>query len=107
MEKYKMADILVPEWDTLTEDEKAEISDGLKASGLLKDNDTLANDPSKSLPTGPIAEGWDPIGDICRAGCDAVAATAFAWCVANTAGTGYLVCVAAAESARKECRRRC
>jgi len=102
-----MANIPVDEWDVLTADKKKEISEALRAAGALQPGDSFVDSGKKSTADRPIAEGWDPICDICKAACDAAAVTAAAWCTANTAGAGLVVCLAAAESARKECRRRC
>jgi hypothetical protein len=111
-EEKVMADIKVnkQQWDALSEQEQNAITDGLRSKGSLRDDDRIVGDPDvaafdEKSQLGPM--WWNPIGDICRAGCDTVAAGAAAWCTANTAGAGLLVCLAAAEAARQECRSHC
>lgn len=98
-----MADIPVSasQWNEISEDERARIVQGLRESGILKPEDNLV--PSAGID----ALEWDPIKDICKAACDAAAGAAIAWCIANTAGAATALCIAAANSAREECKRRC
>jgi hypothetical protein len=90
-------------WDAVPEEERRRIQAGLVQSGLLREGDVLA--PGAALSDQDLQ--WDPIKDICKAACDVAAASAVAWCTANTGGAATALCIAAAESARQECRRRC
>lgn len=63
---------------------------------------------------GSIVDGIrDGINDVanalglCNTACDLAASTALAACAANTAGAGYVFCVAVTEAARQECKKRC
>ncbi len=106
-----MADIKVnkQQWDALSQEEQEAIIDGLRSTGGLKIGDRVVGDPNEP----PFDENtqleplWNPIKDVCKALCDSAAAAAFAWCSANTAGVGLVACLAVAESARQECRKRC
>ena len=99
-----MAKILVPQarWDAVPEAERKKIEEGLRSVGALAAADSLA--PADGSV---VVADWDPIGDICRVGCDVAAGAALAWCAANTGGVGTALCVAAAEAAREECKRHC
>lgn len=106
-----MTDILVnkQQWDTLSTDEQDKIVEGLHSTGAIKSGDRIIGDPTappfeEDTQFGPM---WNPIKDICKAGCDTIAAAAIAWCIANTAGVALAVCLAAAEAARQECYRHC
>lgn len=98
-----MADIPVNanQWNEVSESERASIVQGLRESGILKPDDNVV--PSVGLD----ALEWDPGKDICKAVCDATAGAAVAWCIANTAGVATAACIALANSAREECKRRC
>ena len=106
-----MADILVnkQQWDSLSQDEQSEIVKGLRTTGAVKIGDRIVGDPNvKPFDENTQLEPmWNPLKSICKAACDATAAAGVAWCTANTAGIGLAVCLAAAEAARQECRRRC
>lgn len=98
-----MAKIPVPQarWDAVPEAERQKIEEGLRSVGALGADDHIApGDPS-------LVAAWDPVGDLCRIGCDVAAGAALAWCTANTGGVATALCVAAAEAAREECKRHC
>lgn len=99
-----MAKIKVDGWDSISEEEKNSIKEGMVRSGAISDSDEIVSGEGEAVAKGPE---WDPLCDICKVACDATATAAAAWCTANTAGTGLAVCLAAAESARRECRNRC
>ncbi|TBW46844.1 hypothetical protein EZI54_23105 [Marinobacter halodurans] len=106
-----MTDIAVndKQWDAIDDSEKKRITDALIQNGALSPGDRIVGDPNQP----PFDENtkmepmWNPIKDICKAVCDTTAAGAIAWCTANTAGVALAACVAAAEAARRECKRRC
>ena len=106
-----MAEIKINEdqWNAVSDDEKVKILDGLRSTGALSDDDVIVGDPNVSeLTADTVLEPmWNPLKDICKAVCDVAAGAALAWCTANTAGVGFAACVAAAEVARGECKRRC
>lgn len=90
-------------WDAVESSERDRILAGLRTTGSLNDDDVI-------VPEAGMADTeafWDPIGDLCKAACDVAAGAAVAWCTANTGGAATALCIAAAESARQECRRRC
>jgi hypothetical protein len=106
-----MADIKInkQQWDALSQEDQNAITQGLRSTGGLKSGDRIVGDP-KVPPFGKntqLAPLWNPIQDLCKAACDVAAGTAGAWCTANTAGAGLVVCLAAAEAARQECHNRC
>lgn len=106
-----MKKILVNErqWNSVSPEDQNAIKKGLVESGAIDANDEFVADPdAPEIDPKHIADpSWNPIKDICKAGCNAAAAAAAAWCVANTSGVATAVCLAAAESARKHCCDRC
>ena len=106
-----MAEVRVNEaqWNAVPEGERKRIVDGLRQSGALQPGDTVVADASAPEMTAdtPFEPMWNPLKDVCKAGCDVVATTAMAWCTANTAGLGTVACIAAAEAARNACKDRC
>jgi len=106
-----MANIIVNEnqWNSITEDEQRKIIDGLRENGALQSKDNIVANPSAPEITSDteFEPMWNPIKDICKAICDTTAAAGVAWCTANTAGLGLAACIAVAEGARQECRKRC
>lgn len=106
-----MADILVnsEQWNSISEEERKRITEGLRKVGALRAEDQVKGDPAVA----PFDENtqftpmWNPIKDVCKALCDTAAAAGVAWCTANTAGIGLAACLAAAEVARQGCRDRC
>lgn len=110
-----MADLKVNEaqWTALTKKQQDEIFQGLLSTGALKAEDRIVADPqSAEFGEGTVMEPmWNPINDLvkgpCKALCDATAAAAGAWCAANTGGVALAACMAAADAARRECRKRC
>ena len=110
-----MADILVNanQWNVVPTDEQERIVTALRETGALLDEDRIVADPSVT----PFTEDtvlepmWNPIKDIvegaCKLACDTVAGTAAVWCTGNTGGAALVACLAIAEAARKECRKRC
>jgi len=100
-----MANIKVSQsdWNSISDAEKKAIQDGLTKAGTLRPGDTIVGDPASTT----VTPQWDPVGDLCRIGCDVAAGAGAAWCTANTAGAGLAVCLAAAEAVRQECRRHC
>jgi hypothetical protein len=97
------------QWEELSAADQQKIVDGLRGTGALKDGDTIIGDEDTPAfdENSTLEPMWNPIKDICKALCDTAAASAMAWCTANTAGIGLAACIAAAESARKECKKRC
>ncbi len=101
------------QWNAISENERQSIIDGLRETGAIKAEDTVIPDQDEPPFTEEtvLEPMWNPIKDVakgaCKALCDATAAAAVAWCTANTAGVGLVACLALAESARKECRKRC
>jgi len=105
-----MADLLInkDEWDAVPAAEQKAIIDGLIQAGTLRPGERVVGDPSVPASTSRSAEDrWNPIKDICKIACDAAAGAGAAWCTANTVGVGLVACIAAAEVARQECRKRC
>ncbi len=106
-----MADISVnsAQWEALSAEEQKKITMGLQSTGAMKADDRIVGDPNVAPFTEDteLAPMWNPLKDLCKAGCDVAAATAAAWCTANTAGVGLVACLAAAEAARNVCRDRC
>jgi hypothetical protein len=106
-----MAEVKVNEgqWNSLPEDEQNRIREALVGTGAMRSEDVIVGDPNVPEFTGDtvMEPMWNPIKDICKAGCDIAAASAAAWCTANTAGLGLAACLAAAEAAREACRGRC
>lgn len=88
-------------WDSISDEDKKKIENAFKKLHTIAPGDSFVGGAKQIKPE------WDPIGDLCRAGCDAAAAAAIAWCVANTGGAATAVCIAAAHAARDECRRHC
>ena len=76
----------------------------------MKIGDNIIADPS-APPFDPDSASfelmWNPKRDLCLIACDTAAGLAFAWCTANTAGLGYVACMAAAEAVRNKCRESC
>lgn len=106
-----MANIAVnkEQFDSISNEEKEKIKKGLVDIGSLREEDEIVGDSSVATfdENTQLEPLFNPIKDICKAACDVAAASAGAWCTANTAGAGLAVCLAAAESARRECRNRC
>jgi hypothetical protein len=105
-----MAEIKIKkgQWEAISFEEQNRIVEGLKKTGALRATDSIVADEN----TMPITEdsGIEPMGLFsgpCKILCDAAAATAAAWCTAHTVGLGTVACLAAAETARRECRKRC
>ncbi|WP_406609467.1 hypothetical protein [Agarivorans sp. JK6] len=106
-----MSDIKVNkgQWDSISTDEQNRITDALVDSGALKKGDKIIG--SDSVPVfdenTPMELSWNPLKDLCKAACDVAAATALAWCTANTGGVALAACIAATEATRRECKNRC
>ena len=101
-----MAELRVQGWNSLSESDKAKITEGLIKIGSVRPGSPLV-DAGAAPSAANITAAWDPIGDLCRAACDVAAGAAAAWCTANTAGVATAVCFAAAAAAREECRKHC
>ena len=101
------------QWNAVSREDQEKIIAAFKESKLIGSDDTIVPDPNAEAldEDSPIIMAWNPIGDLkkslCKKLCDALAATAFAWCAANTAGVGYIGCMAAAEALRKACKKKC
>lgn len=106
-----MANIKVNDgqWNALSTDEQNAIIEGLITTKALEVGDKIVPDPNvQPFTEATIMEPmWNPLNDLCKAGCDIAAAAAAAWCTANTAGIATAACLAAAEAARQACRDRC
>lgn len=106
-----MADVKVnkQQWDALSAGEQTKITAGLVTTGALKAGDQIVGsaDAEAFDAQTKFEPMWNPLGDICKALCDTAAAAGATWCIANTAGLGLPVCLAAAEAARNICRGRC
>lgn len=106
-----MTDIKVNkgQWDQVPEADKKRITEGLRQAGTLRYDEVIVGDPNavQFTENTMLAPMGNPIKDLCKAGCDVVAGVGVAWCVANTVGVGLAVCLAAAEVAREECKKRC
>jgi hypothetical protein len=97
------------QWDAVAAGDQRKIVEGLKTAGALKPADVVIADsgvPAFTRDT-VMQPMWNPIKDLCKAGCDVAAAAAFAWCTANTAGVGLAACMAVANGAREACHRAC
>jgi hypothetical protein len=106
-----MADILVNkrQWEALSKDQQTKIVEGLKSTKAIQAGDSIVGDAGtpefdENTQMEPM---WNPIKDICKAACDAAAASGAAWCSANTVGVALAACIAAAEAGRRKCRDRC
>ncbi len=106
-----MADIKVnkEQWESVAPEEQTKITEGLRSTGIIRDEDFIVGDESvvefdKDTEFAPLS---NPIKELCKAGCDIAAGSAIAWCTANTVGVGLAACLAAAEVARNECKKRC
>ncbi len=112
-----MARLLVnaQQWQAIPENMRQEIIEGLQGVGSLDaDDEIVADEASEPFTEDSVLrpmqnplKGWNPLKDICKAACDATAASAAAWCAANTAGAATAACILVAEAARKKCRSRC
>ena len=105
-----MADIRInaDQWNALSSDEQNQITENLSRNGLLKGESRIIPDPYvEALGEGDLRPaGWIP-PRICRALCDTAQTAAIAACVAETAGAGLIVCLAAAQIAGDACRGEC
>ena len=97
------------QWNALSDDEKSTITAAFREAKLIGADENLVADPAAPpyQSTSPEFMGWDPLEDLCKKGCDIAATAAAGWCSANTAGVGLVACLAAAEAARKHCRKKC
>lgn len=101
--------LVVPGWNSVSDDQKAEIMSILEGSGLIGPNAEITADPAKPEfapgEEAPAPEGiWTPI---CKAACDTAAAAATAACATLSGGVAIAACVAAAAAAREICRNEC
>lgn len=90
------------QWASVSDEDRKRIEGAFRQLGLMRESDNLVRTEGAAA-----AVEWDPIKDLCRAACDTAAGAAVAWCTANTGGAATVLCIAAAEAARQECRRRC
>jgi len=97
------------QWNAISTEDQTSIIEGLRSAGALKIGDKIIPDAKtkRASESGKIELLWNPIGDACRAACDATAAAAIAWCTTYTAGAGLIACIAAAEAVRRECNSHC
>ena len=116
------------QWNSISTEEQELIISGFRKTGALRIGQTIVADENKDalqfpheisfsfpnielpridLPRIDLPQLPNPITEVCKVACDAVAATALAWCSANTAGVGYIACVAAAAAIQEECKRNC
>lgn len=105
------------QWNVLSSDEQERIVAAFRKAELIEQGDTIAGvrnapveEDDKDGDENAVKkgmEGWNPKKEICKKVCDAAAASAAGWCTANTSGAGLVACLAAAEIARKKCRKRC
>ena len=106
-----MAEILVNkgQWDAVSSEERSRITEALRSSGAIREEDSIVGSPDVEAFTEDtqMEPMWNPIREPCKAACDVAATAAAGWCTANTAGVGLAACLAAAEAARRECRKRC
>ncbi|ABM03214.1 hypothetical protein Ping_1396 [Psychromonas ingrahamii 37] len=106
-----MTDIKVnkEQWDAVSADEQQRITEGLIGTGVMQEGDRIiGSDSEPKFDKNTLMEkGWNPLKDICKAGCDVAAGAALGWCTANTVGVGLVACIAAAEVARRECKKHC
>jgi hypothetical protein len=110
-EEANMADIRVNDrqWDAAGEAERNRIEKALRDNGALADGDRIvgSSDVPPFTADTELDPLWNPIKDICKAGCDVAAAAARGWCMVNTTGPALVACLGAVEAVRRECRRRC
>jgi len=97
------------QWNAVSPEDQQKITEGLREAGSLRPEDVIVGDATipEFTKSTQLEVMWNPLEDICKAACDVAAGTALAWCTANTAGIGLAACIAAAEVARKECKKRC
>ena len=99
-----MAEIRIdPEqWNAISAAEQKKIEAAFKKIGAIEQADSLvAGDVGENIERGDLTL------DLCNALCDIAATSAIAWCVNNTGEPARSICIAAAESARRECKRHC
>lgn len=105
--------LVVSGWNSVSDDQKAEIKSILENSGLLAPNAEITADPA--MPEFGAGEAgltpesiWDDIKKgACKAACDSAAAAAAAACTGLSSGVAVAACVAAAAAAREVCRDQC
>lgn len=106
-----MANIEINEvaWNSLSDDEKNQVTLALRSNNLLSDTDSIIGNPN--LPVEEVNESWlsdawdSNKKEICKIGCDAAAAAAAA--SLTLTGPGLAAALAAIEVARQACRNSC
>lgn len=106
-----MTDIVInkEQLDAVDSEEQQRITSALIEAGAMQQGDQIIGDVSAPAvdENTEIAFSFNPFKEGCKILCDGAAGTGLAWCTANTVGVGLIACVAAAEAARKECKKRC
>jgi hypothetical protein len=105
--------LVVSGWNSVSDDQKAEIKSILENSGLLAPTAEITADPAKP-EFGAAEVGLTPEsiwGDIkkgaCKVACDTAASAAAAACTGLSGGVAIAACIAAAAAAREVCRDHC
>jgi hypothetical protein len=105
--------LVVEGWNSVSEEEKAQIEFIIKSSGVISGDFAIEADPAKPefapAESFPTPESWwtRQRGKICRIGCDTAASAAAAACTGISSGAGVAACIVAAEVARNLCRDEC
>jgi hypothetical protein len=107
-----MANIEINEalWNTLTDDDKNQVTESLKKSRLLKDGEIVTGNPAIPAPD-TTNENWaSDVWDrnkrgLCQFSCDAAAIAAGA--SLTLTGPGLAVALLAIETARQACHNSC
>ena len=86
-------------WEKISDEERDKIAELLKEQDLLNETDMIIANADESSNTN---ENF-----FCDAACNVAFTSAQAACAAFTNPIAIAACIAAAEEAKKECRRRC
>lgn len=97
------------QWNGISAEEKKAIVSGLRKVGSLGQHDEIVADEKSKPVRIPKTEKAKKAksAHLCKLACEAAAASAAAWCDANTVGAGYVACMAAAQVACDECIKKC
>jgi len=105
MAKFKIND---KQWNALSKEDQKKVTQLLKRVGSLQEGDQIVGDAAApELPAGDAWPDWPKIPDFgCQFKCEVAGRAAQAACALLT-GPAMGICMAAAELALDECKRRC
>jgi hypothetical protein len=94
-------------WSPLSAKEKSKVTEILKNTSLIEEEDEIVGDNSVPVAAQGFLDNFKPSKQICKIGCETAATAAAAACTAGTSGIGLAACLAAAAAAREVCLDQC